>query len=201
MTAKRPKAIMTKNPTGRRRQKTRLLFIQAFLRLIAVRDFEEITVTEIANEASYGRWIFYQYFHNKEDIAYAAFAQWMTQLDALVIDSVQGLDSPLREYRSLRILFGEFAKQKWFFRRMADSMTSSGRSQVRELLTEQFRGHLRAQRFSLMLPSVEPEIGARLYVVCGMEVLEYWLLHPEPIEMREVVDQFFTFIFRLPPPE
>ncbi len=88
--------MITDKPLSNRQQKTRLTFMNAFLRLVVQHGLDKISVTDIANEANYGRWAFYQYFESKEDVTWATFVYWMTQLDAHLIAAVKHLESPQR---------------------------------------------------------------------------------------------------------
>lgn len=183
-----------------RQQKTRLAFMQALLRLVTARGLDGITVTDIANEANYGRWAFYQYFESKEEAAWATFVYWMTRLDTYLIEAVGHLESPQREYESWRLLFAAFQQQRAFLTRLEGVGVGLWRARAKEFLIEQFLGHIHAGRFALMA-GVRPEIGARLYVAAIMELLEYWGRHPEAGDEETLVDEFFTFIFNQPPPK
>ena len=183
----------------RHRERTRVAFLSALIRLVIERGFDHITVTDIANEADYGRWTFYQYFESKEAAAWAAFEHWMLQLDQLLVASVQHLASPRREYESWRIIFRAFHEQRGFLSRLDSMAVSVWRVRVKEFLISQFLHHTTTGQFALM-DGVQPEIAARLYVVALMELLEYWSSHPELGDSEAMADQFFTFIFNQPPP-
>ncbi len=192
-------AALNAEQLSRRQQKTRLAFMHALLRLVTERGFDQISVSDIANEADYGRWTFYQYFASKEDAAWATFVHWMTLLDAHLIQAVQHLESPRREYESWRILFTAFDQQKHFLLRLDSVITSAWHARAKEFLVQQFLGHIQAGRFTLM-DGVRPEIAARLYVVAIMELLETWGGNPDLGDRDQIVDEFFRFIFNQPPP-
>src|SRR5690349_12226454 len=170
--------MITDKPLSKRQQKTRLTFMNAFLRLVIEHGLDKISVTDIANEANYGRWAFYQYFESKEDVAWATFVYWMTQLDAHLIAAVKHLDSPQREYESWRIIFQAFYQQRSFFTRLDSLVVTKWYAQAKEFLVQQFLQHLREGHFVLM-DGVRPEIAARLYVVAIMELLDYWGRNPD----------------------
>lgn len=183
-----------------RQQKTRLTFMNAVLRLVMERGLDDITVTDIANEADYGRWAFYQYFESKEEAVWETFVYWMNQLDEMLIASVTHLESPRREYESWKIIFGAFHQQRQFFAKLESILASKWRTQAKEFLVDQFLQHLHNGNYALM-EGVRPEIAARLYVTAIMELLEYWGLHPEIGGSDLLVDEFYTFIFNQPPPK
>ncbi|HEX2619372.1 MAG TPA: TetR/AcrR family transcriptional regulator [Phototrophicaceae bacterium] len=184
---------------SKRQQKTRLAFMDALLTLVVEKGFDQITVTDIANEANYGRWTFYQYFDSKEEAAWATFVYWMTQLDTYLVAAVQHLDSPYREYESWRLIFQAFHQQKSFLMRLDSVFASRWYVRAKDFLVQQFLNHLREGHFKLM-DGVRPEIAARLYVVALMELLEYWGRTPELGDLDTLVDEFYIFIFNQPPP-
>lgn len=190
---------MDDKPLSNRQQKTRLIFMNAFLRLVIEHGLDQVTVTDIANEANYGRWAFYQYFDSKEDVAWAAFVYWMTELDRYLITAVQHLESPRREYESWRLIFQAFQQQSHFFMRLDGVFNSEWHVRAKEFLVEQFTQHLKEGHFALM-EGVRTEIAARLYVVTIMEMLEHWGRHPAMSDLDSLVDEFFIFIFNQPPP-
>ncbi len=183
----------------RRRQSTRLAFMNAFLQLVIEHGFDRITVTDIANAADYGRWTFYQYFESKEAVAWAVFEHWMTQLDAHLVTAVEHLPPPQCEYQSWRLILQAFEQQKPFIMRLDSVLVSRWRERAKEFLIAQFLGHLHAGRFALMT-GVRPEIAARLYVTAMMELLTHWGNTPDLGDAALLVDEFYTFIFNQSPP-
>src|SRR5699024_12808645 len=55
------------NHHDRRVRRTQKLFREAFLKLIAEKEYSQITVTEIIKEADYNRATFYRHYYDKED--------------------------------------------------------------------------------------------------------------------------------------
>lgn len=184
----------------KRQQKTRVAFMNAFLRLVMEHGIENITVTDIANEADYGRWTFYQYFDSREDVAWATFVYWMTQLDTYVVEAVQHLPSPQREYESWRLIFQAFQQQKEFFMKLDSLISTVWYTRAKEFLIDQFLQHIHEGRFALM-EGVRPAVAARLYVSAILELMVYWGRHPDAGETQEMVDEFFVFIFNQTPPQ
>jgi AcrR family transcriptional regulator len=193
-------SILSDKSLSKRQEKTRIAFMNALLRLVIDRGLDRVSVTDIANEANYGRWTFYQYFDSKEDVAWATFVYWMTQLDTYLLATVKHLESPHREYESWRIIFRAFQQQKAFIMRLDSIIASKWHAQAKEFLIQQFLQHVYDGHFALM-DGVRPEIAARLYVVAIMELLEYWGDHPDIGETDALVGEFFTFIFNQAPPQ
>lgn len=191
---------MTSKTLSKRQEKTRLALMKAFLTLIVRDGFDQISVTEIAEAADYGRWTFYQYFDSKEDMAWQCFVYWMLQLDRYLVEAVQGLESPAREYESWRLIFYAFQAQNDFFSKLGSIWFSLWHKKAKEFLIEQFLQHLNTGTFKLM-EGVRPHIAARLYVVAIAELLETWGYDPTLGDAETLVDEFFIFIFNQKPPK
>lgn len=56
------------NHHDRRVRRTQKLIRKAFLKLIAQKEYHQITVTDIINEADYNRATFYRHYYDKEDL-------------------------------------------------------------------------------------------------------------------------------------
>jgi AcrR family transcriptional regulator len=182
------------NRWEQRQQHTRHALMQAALELVVERGFEKVTVASIADRANYGRSTFYTYFPDKAAVVWALFERYMGVLDAHIVASVQHLASPQREYESWRVIFQNLAHQREFFTQMSGTEGLPLRRMAKDFLIQQFEGHLRAGRFSL-LTEVPPEIVARVFVANMFEMVEYWLTHPE-ISIDTLVDHLFVLIFR-----
>lgn len=172
----------------------------AFLQLVIEHGLDQITVTDIANAADYGRWTFYQYFESKEDVAWETFVYWMTQLDQHILASVAHLPSPSREYESWRLIFQAFRQQRTFFLRLESILISKWYVRAKEYLIHQFLAHLNAGHF-LLMEGVRPEIAARLYVTALMEMLEHWGRNPQLGDTEAMVNEFYCFIYNQSPPK
>ncbi len=190
---------VSNNRWQQRQQKTRLDFLEAALQLVVEHGYDALTVAAIADRANYGRSTFYNYFNDKDDVVWALFEHYMGMLDAHIIASVEHLPSPEREYASWQIIFRNIELQKDFFLRMEIGATLKIRQIMKEFLIQQFEGHLKAGRFSLMT-EVPPELASRYFVVTVIELLDYWLKHPELGSADDMVDRLFLLIFRQPLP-
>jgi AcrR family transcriptional regulator len=190
---------MSNNRWQQRQEQTRLDFLQAALQLVLERGYDALTVASIAERANYGRSTFYNYFNDKQEVVWALFEHYMGALDAHIIASVQHLESPEREYVSWQIIFKNIELQRDFFLNLELLGTLTLRQMMKDYLIQQFEGHLKAGRFSL-LTEVSPEIAARFYVVTIIELLEYWLKHPDIGSAQDMVDRLFLLIFHQPVP-
>ncbi|RMG97436.1 MAG: TetR/AcrR family transcriptional regulator [Chloroflexi bacterium] len=97
--------------TDRRIQRTRKALFDAFMALLLEKEYEAITVTEIADQANVGRATFYLHYRDKDDLL-------ASNIEAL-FEEVAGRIRPLLKQSILardtiqgRILFEEAARNK-----------------------------------------------------------------------------------------
>jgi AcrR family transcriptional regulator len=187
------------NRWQQRQQQTRLDFLQATLTLILEHGYEGITVVDIAERANYGRSTFYHYFKDKDEVVWAVFEHYMGTLDQHIIASVQHFSSPMREYESWKIIFRSIDQWRGFFTQFEGLESLGLRKIAKDFLIQQFEGHLRAGRFSLMT-DVSPDLTARFFVSTIFDLVNYWLLHPELGGGDYMAGQLFQLIFRASAP-
>ena len=183
----------------RHKETIRQTFLQAAMQLILEKGYDNVTVAEIARRADYGRSTFYVYFNDKEDLVWAILEHYMVILDEQIQDAVGRLESPLREWRAWRILFADIAQQSMAFRQMDGELSRRLRQMQKDYVVQRFEQQLRDGEFSLMT-DVAPEIAARFVVGAQLEILDYWLQHPEQGTAEQMADDFFRLVFRDNPP-
>lgn len=105
---------MNPAPVDRRVRRTRRLLKEALLELLAERDYDAITVQEIADRADVGRSTFYAHFESKEDLLFAGVDR---HLMAFVEEVPHGVDaeSDGRRFRFSLPLLRHVRLQRRFF--------------------------------------------------------------------------------------
>lgn len=184
----------------RRSAQIRLDFLNAAAELIMERGYDDVTVTEIAQRADYGRSTFYLHFQDKEDLVWQMLQHHMYLLDQRIRASVAQMESPLREWRAWQIIFAEIDQKRAFFLRLDGEMSRRLRQQQKDFLILGFEQQLREGHFSLLL-DVPPDLGSRFVVGALLEMLDYWLDHPERGSAKEMAGYLFQMVFRQSPPE
>ena len=188
------------NNAEQRRAKIRNAFLNAAFQLIMEQGYDAVTVTDIARLADYGRSTFYLHFKDKEALVWAMLEQYMSAIDERIIDSVTGLDSPLREWRAWQIIFMETDRQRQFWLMLDGELSRRLRQIQRDYLNQVFEQQLRAGQYSLMIDDVPFEIQTRFVDGAMLEILDYWLTHPEIGDAEQMAAYFFTLVFRQSPP-
>lgn len=105
---------MNPAPTDRRVRRTRRLLKEALLELLAERDYDAITVQEIADRADVGRSTFYAHFESKEDLLFAGVDR---HLMSFVEEVPHGVDAEAdgRRFRFSLPLLRHVRLQRRFF--------------------------------------------------------------------------------------
>jgi AcrR family transcriptional regulator len=191
---------MTTNRWAKRQQRTRHDFMNAAIQLTLERGFDAVTVTDIAKLAGYGRGTFYQYFDDKEALAWAIMELHFDEQDRQILETIRGYESPVREYLSWRIVFENSQRAELFFRQIGGETADRLRYRLRAYLIQQFEGHVRSGTFSLMI-DVDADIAARFIVGAIFEIADRWIVNEEARSAAYMADQFFRLVFRQPPPQ
>ena len=181
-----------------RKDQIRLAFLNAGIKLIMTQGYDAVSVAEIARLADYGRSTFYLYFKDKEALVWEMLAYQMQTLDERVKDSVQHLPTPLREWRAWQVIFYAIDQQRQFFVQMDGEFSRRLRQMQKDYLNEVFAEQLRKGEYSLGL-DVPPEVAARFIVGAQIEILEYWLTHPQAGDPEQMAAYFFQLVFRQHP--
>lgn len=190
---------MSNKKHNRMMQRSYTDFMDAALRLILKNGYDNVSVSEIAREADYGRSTFYLHFTNKEDLAFQLLMYQTKQLDAYILETVKALPHPQREWEAWRIIVGTVELQKNFFLQMDGDLSHRLRMQQTIALHGTFEKNLANGFFDYGLPDIPPEFQARYLVGAVQHVLEYWLRHPEMGAVDTIAGYFFEMLFRQKP--
>ncbi len=172
----------------RRVIRTKKAIRTAFAELIAEKEYNDITVTDIAQRADINRKTFYNYYHNTEDLladieneAVAEYDKLLEDLKGkdllnspeLIVTRISGIIAEDLDYfRDLLIM----SKNAAVFSRIADNI----KMQIRELLAGQdFMDPIRAEVLAIYISSG------------SLAVYREWLDRGEGVP-REKLDAFLT---------
>lgn len=181
------------------KQRIRKRFMDVAIGLILEKGYDTVTVTEICHQADYGRSTFYLHFADKEDLFWAILKHNLAIMDAEILNATRSMQSPQREWIAWYKIFETVPFQREFYLKLNGDLSRRLRQWQRERLITTFEAQLREGIYSL-LSDVPPEIGARFIVGAILEVLEYWLYHPEAGDTETMARHFFRLVFRQEPP-
>jgi len=179
--------------------KMRQRFFVVAVELIMEQGYDAVTVAEICRRADYGRSTFYLHFADKEALFWEILKHNLVVMDAQVLELIQGLDSPKREWVAWYAIFESIPFQRQFYLQLNSDLSRRLRQWQREQLIATFARQLRSGVYSLML-DVPPEIGARFITGALLEVLDYWLANPDAGDVDTMTAHFYRLVFRSDPP-
>jgi len=173
----------------RRTFRTRNRLKEALLQLMGRRNYDEITVDEIADLAEVGRSTFYSHFSSKEDLLFAGFDRWVLSL-AEAPGHGPSASGPRRFQFSLPML-QHIRSQKHFFQATVERSADGGvRRKTTALLAEVARREL-----DRMEPSANGEPRprqAQAHAVAGafLGLVSWWLSSGNQMTAEEVDEVF-----------
>jgi AcrR family transcriptional regulator len=180
------------------KERTASAFLNAGLELIMERGYDAVSVSDIAELADYGRSTFYLHFRDKEDLAWALLRMQIEALDAHIIGVAQHLPTPQRELYAWKTIFETVELQREFFLKMDGETSLRLRQMQKDHLLLVFERSLRSG-FYLMHPDVPIELSSRFVVGAIIDLLQYWLVHPEQGTPDEMARHMFRLIYRQDP--
>jgi AcrR family transcriptional regulator len=164
-------------PIDRRAFKTRQALHQTLIRLIGERDYDDITVSDIADEANVGRSTFYAHFTDKDDLLRSGTGHLRDLLRQEHDGAVAEEDRP--ETRALgfsRFMTEHLKEQHQLYRAMM-----RGRAgpiiidQIRQYLSEIVRKELTHRGHKLPARTPTPEFAVQFIVGAYMSTVTWWL--------------------------
>lgn len=181
------------------KKRIRIAFYEAAISLILEKGYDAVSVAEICRLADYGRSTFYLYFEDKEALVWAMLKHNIELIDAQIIREISPLQSPAREWTAWYMIFQSVPFQRAFYIKLNGELSRRLRQWQKEHLITTFESQLRSGIYSLLI-DVPPDIGARFITGAIIEVLEYWLNHPELGDTETMASHFFRLVFRQDPP-
>lgn len=179
-------------------RKTRNALLNAGLALILTNGYDNITVTDITNHADYGRSTFYLYFKDKEDMAWQLLKHQSDQLDQLLRDSTKHLTSPQREWAAWKLMFETVDYQREFFNRLDGKLSEPLRRVQKQYLIQMFQRNLESGFFRVGI-DLPHDIAALFLVGTTVEIMEYWVRHPERGTAEDMAGMVFQIVFHQTP--
>lgn len=164
----------------RRVQKTKAAIREAFLSLLKKKRAEEITVTELAQEANIERKTFYLHYNNINDI--------IEEIESVVIDMIaegtKGLSVDSREFfvALTRIMSENF---DYFSLIMQDPKYISYQSRSQDILRSALMEHYRE---TTTLDRDHLELYADFYAAGLSSIYIHWLQYGQKLSLDDLTD-------------
>lgn len=170
--------------TDRRVKRTNQLLANALISLAQEKDFDSITIREIAQRADISYSTFFRHYTNKEEL--------MLDLLQTIISEMRGVITQPPEIVG-RLIFERVNENPVLYRVLLNSMRSNSiNKHVRERVIAEIRNN-QPQGNSQMIP---PEIVANHLMVSILGLLEWWLENNMPYPPEEMGIFYYELIMK-----
>lgn len=174
----------------RRILRTKNRLKSALLELIARRNYDEITVEQIADLAQIGRSTFYSHFSSKEELLFAGFDYWVLSLS----EPNGSPASPKRFQFSLPMLH-HIRSQKHFFQATVERSGDGGvRRKTTALIAEVARREL--ERIEPSQEAASREAQAHAVAGAFLGLVSWWLASGDRMTAEEADRVFQAMVVR-----
>lgn len=180
-------------------QRLRRRLMEVGVEVILEKGYDATRVSEICRRADYGRSTFYLHFADKEALVWAVLEHNLALMDAQVHAATAGLVMPEREWVAWVMIFESVPFQSAFYQQLNGELSRRLRQWQRDSMIATFERQLREGVYALGL-DVPPDLAARFIVGSLMEILEYWLYHPDVGDAATLAAHYFRLVFRRDPP-
>ncbi|MEC0169540.1 TetR/AcrR family transcriptional regulator [Paenibacillus graminis] len=174
----------------RRIQKSRQAIIDAFMRLMSEKEFESITINQIAEEANVNRGTVYLHFKDKYDLRDQHLEAQINQLlhHCMSEDNMVHLPSKTTLLRTF-----EYLEQHASFYSLM--LTSKGSTVFRNQVETMFRQRLSEHLDSINLDGeLNRDITVQFLISAAVGVLEWWIIRAMPYPTSVMVEQIWNLL-------
>lgn len=177
----------------RRVRKTREAIIEAFVGLMAEKDFEHITINEIADRANVNRGTVYLHYMDKFDLLDQCID---THLAKLFEDCLPGGGSAASPSKASLLRIFEYVEHHAFL--YSTLLVNKG--------VPAFRSRLLAVMLQILGENIDmsnlnrdmnKEMMAQFLASAIVGVLEWWITHSMPCPVMDVTDQLWSLLERM----
>lgn len=176
------------NGMDRRIQKSRQAIMDAFMRLMSEKDFESMTINQIAEEANVNRGTVYLHFADKYDLRDQCVEAQLNQLQLSCMPE-EGLVLLTSKTALLRTF--EYLEQHASF--YSIMLTSKGSAVFRNQLETMFRQSLSMVSISLDR-ELNRDITVQFLISAGVGLLEWWITRSMPYPPSVMVEQYWKLL-------
>ncbi|MDP4094504.1 MAG: TetR/AcrR family transcriptional regulator [Bacillota bacterium] len=177
----------------RRIQKTKDAIIDAFVGLMAEKDFEKITINEIADRANINRGTVYLHYVDKYDLLEKCIDAHLVKLFKNCMPEVNTTDFSTK---ASMVRTFEYLEQHAFF--YSTIFKNKGVPAFRSRLNEMAINNLRKQiDISGINQNMNKEVLVQFLASAAVGSLEWWITNSMPYPAKDMVEQIWTLLERV----
>ncbi|MFE6078769.1 TetR/AcrR family transcriptional regulator [Paenibacillus sp. NPDC057886] len=174
----------------RRVLKTRKAIMEAFVGLLEERDFEQMTINDIADRANVNRGTIYLHYTDKFDLLDRCIETYLQQLvEACMNDHFQ---TPLTAKDALLRTFGYLEEHAAIYTML---LTKEGIPAFRgKLMTLMIQGVEEQMNACGVQGGMSKEITTQFLASAAVGLVEWWIMNAMPYPVEEMVDQLIALL-------
>ncbi|WP_145407486.1 TetR/AcrR family transcriptional regulator [Paenibacillus xylanexedens] len=178
----------------RRIAKTKAAIFQSFVSLIAEKNFEDITINEIADRANINRGTVYFHYSDKYDLLNKCIEENLNQMIAVTtatdrngetIDLIESSFLPVMRY------FEE--NHHFYFSMLSNKGVPAFRDRMLELTTTHINIHIHMDGVNL---NYNKELITQFMASAFVGIVEWWILNHMPLSADDVAQQLWGVLKR-----
>ena len=174
----------------RRVIKTRKAIIEAFIRLLEERDFEQITINEIADRANVNRGTIYLHYTDKFDLLDQSIETYLQQL----VESCM-IESPMTPMTIKEALLGTFRYLEEHAAVYTTLLTRKGipafRNRLMTILTQGIEEQVDACGIHR---GINRQITVQFLASATAGLMEWWIMNSMPYPAEEIVEELMSLL-------
>ncbi|MFX3635562.1 MAG: TetR/AcrR family transcriptional regulator [Candidatus Pristimantibacillus sp.] len=175
----------------RRIKKNQTAIMNALIHLIGEKDFEKITINEIAERADVNRGTIYSHYSDKYDLLDKSLEAHLYQLieSCSRVDEIEPYPSNSLLLRTLK----QMEKNALFYKNLLSNKSiPSFRNHIQDLMNKQVMEQIIENNSNL--DELSKEILAQFLSSAIVGVIEWWFTHTMPCSAEEITDQLWSLL-------
>ncbi len=177
----------------RRIRKTREAILEAFIGLMAEKDFEHITMNDIADRADINRGTIYLHYMDKFDLLDQCIETHLSQLFESCLVGDDTAQSPSKD--SLLRTFDYLEQHAFLYTTLlVNKGIPTFRNRLMAVLLQGLGEYI---EMSGINQDMNKEVMAQFLASATVGVLEWWMTHSMPCPVTDIVDQLWSLLERI----
>lgn len=190
------------NRAERRKLETRQRLLTSAAKLLMQVNYDDLTVRAITDDADVGYGTFYLHFRDKDEIVWEIIAAIIKQTDEIFKSHTESLDSPVREFVAMRMLFEFIQSNKARFMIVLGRNSSPVLSaRYRDAVTALNLDNLKQNRYQPSQIGISNEFAANFITGAALQLAIWWIETDAAFTPHEMATMFFKLIYQMEPPQ
>lgn len=177
----------------RRLQKSKEAIMNAFVDLLAEKDFEKITINEIASKANVSRGTVYLHYVDKHDLLKVCVDISLTNLEKHCIENSINDGPTVDSAKASMLSTFEYMEQHSFLYRtlFMSSENLIFRNELRNMMAKSFEMKIESTN-----QGIPKEVFVQFMVSASVGIVEWWIVNRTPYTSKEITEHLWKILER-----